>query len=65
MGVRLARSHIEHEWKTVHGCCDACGQVAELEVIDATYAVCPACDSTNRYMVLSTSEGRVIAITGG
>jgi hypothetical protein len=64
MGVRLARSHLEHEWKTVHARCDSCGQVAELEVIDAHYAVCPICDSTNRYVVLRTGDEETIAVTG-
>lgn len=65
MGVRLARSHLEHDWKTVHGRCEACGHLAELEVLDDTYAVCPLCDSTNRYVVLRTGDGESLAVTGG
>lgn len=65
MGVRLARSHLPHEWKTLHARCDSCGQVAELEVLDAQYAVCPLCDSTNRYMVLQTGDDEAVAVTGG
>ncbi len=64
MGVRLARSHLPHEWTTLHGRCDACGAFTELEVVDATHAVCPVCDATNRYLVLPTGEGDALAITG-
>lgn len=64
MGVRLARSHLEHEWRTIHARCEACGAVAELEILDSRHAVCPQCDATNRYMVLREDEGGVIAVTG-
>lgn len=64
MGVRLARSHLDHDWKTIHARCESCGEIAELEVLDAHYAVCPLCDSTNRYMMLRTGNEGTIALTG-
>jgi Zn finger protein HypA/HybF involved in hydrogenase expression len=65
MGVRLARAHVDHEWKTVKAQCEGCGFVAELEVLDARYAICPLCDTTNSYVVIQTGDEGIIAVTGG
>ncbi len=65
MGVRLAKSHLNDEaFKTIRAHCEACGQVAELEVLDATFAVCPLCGSTNRWIVLELADRSRIALTG-
>lgn len=64
MGVRLAKSHLNDEaFETLHARCDGCGQVADLEVLDDTYALCPLCGTTNRWVVLETGESR-ITLTG-
>ena len=65
MGVRLARSHLNDDaFKTVHARCEACGQVADLEILDDTFAICPLCDTTNRWVMLRLSDDTDIALTG-
>lgn len=64
MGVRLARSHLREEpWRTVTARCDGCGRVADLEIVDRSYAVCPECGTTNRWVLLDLSPGARIALT--
>jgi hypothetical protein len=64
MGVRLARSGLREEWKTVKGQCEACGQVSELEVLDMEHAYCTLCGSTNSWMVLELEEDGRVVVTG-
>lgn len=63
MGVRLARSHLPHEARLVHTTCSACGQLSELEVLDANYAVCTLCESTLRIVTLSLNDETRIIVT--
>lgn len=65
MGVRLARSHLNDEaFKTIHAQCEGCGQVADLEVLDETFAICPLCDTTNRWVTLRLPDDSDITVTG-
>lgn len=65
MGVRLARSHLKDEpWRTVTARCDGCGEVADLEILDDTYALCPRCETTNRWVLIRVSPEARIAVTG-
>jgi len=64
MGVRLAKSHMnDSSFKTVHARCEGCGQVSDLEVLDATFALCPLCNTTNRWVTLDLGES-MITVTG-
>jgi Zn finger protein HypA/HybF involved in hydrogenase expression len=63
MGVRLAKSHLPHEARTLVAHCDACGDVAEMEVLDRTHAVCSICESTNEYVIVPVDETHSIAVT--
>ena len=63
MGVRLARSGLkEGPWPTLRAPCEGCGTVQEQEVLDASYAFCPACGTTNRWIRLETEDAWVIAL---
>jgi DNA-directed RNA polymerase subunit RPC12/RpoP len=65
MGVRLARSHLRDEaFRTIHGECASCGQLAGLEMIDDEHAVCPLCNSTNTYLVVDLDGEWAVAVTG-
>lgn len=65
MGVMLARSHMNDDaFETLHARCEGCGQVSDLEVLDDTFALCPVCDTTNRYVKLKLGDDREIAVTG-
>lgn len=66
MGVRLARSGMraEEEWRTVHGRCQGCGRMVDLEVLDRTYGYCPVCGTTNRFVLLELDDDSSVAITG-
>jgi hypothetical protein len=63
MAVRLARSHLPGEAPTTAGMrCGACGQVAEMEVVDRTTLLCTVCGSPNRGLLLEMMErGWVVA----
>ena len=66
MAVRLARSHMADDtFATLTARCDACGNVAELEILDESHAFCPICESTTRWMLLDVDgESRVsVSIT--
>ena len=65
MGVRLAKSHLPHEARTLTAHCDACGQVADMEVLDRTHAVCSVCGSTNEYVIVPVDQTHAIAVTRG
>lgn len=64
MGVRLARSGLREEWKTVRAQCEACGQVSDLEVLDMEHTYCTICGSTNSWMVLELEEDGRVVVTG-
>lgn len=65
MGVRLAKSHLaDDQFRTVHGRCDACGQVSDMEVIDAEYVLCTMCESTISWVRLSLSDDTEVVLTG-
>jgi hypothetical protein len=64
MGVRLAKSHLnDAAFKIIHARCDGCGEVADLEVLDDTFALCPLCNTTNRWVMLDLGDSK-IALTG-
>lgn len=63
MGVRLARSHLADEnFETVRAKCQACGNVADLEILNDDYAFCRVCETTSRLALLDLDDGKV-AIT--
>lgn len=65
MGVRLAKSHLNDEaFKTIHARCEACGQVSDLEIIDANFALCTLCNATSRWVVLKLGDDTEITVTG-
>jgi hypothetical protein len=65
MGVRLAKSHLNDEsFKTIRARCEGCGQVSELEILDANFALCPLCNTTNRWVMLTLADGSAIAVAG-
>lgn len=58
MGVRLAKSHLnDGRFRVVQALCDCCGQVADQEILDDTYAMCILCEGTNRWANLKSGEG--------
>ncbi len=64
MGVRLAKSHMnDGAFKTIQARCEGCGQVTDLEVLDGTFALCPLCNTTNRWVRLDLDDS-TITITG-
>lgn len=64
MGVRLARSHLHDEaFESVTATCGACGQLAEMEILDDSYAFCPVCGSTSRWVVLDLGSGDQVFVT--
>ena len=64
MAVRLARSHLQDDaFDTVRARCDACGNVADLEVLDEDYVFCPICETTNRWALLDLDPDGKIAVT--
>lgn len=65
MGVRLARSglapdNLEH----VQAVCEGCERLVELAVIDESHAVCPACQTVNRWAMLRLDGEEWVAVTG-
>lgn len=63
MGVRLAKSHLPHLARVITAHCEACDQVAEMEVLNSTHAVCSLCESTNTYVILPVGTEHSIAVT--
>ncbi|MGD2067521.1 MAG: hypothetical protein PVI57_02455 [Gemmatimonadota bacterium] len=60
MGVRLARSHLGDDgFQTVRARCQACGNVADLEVLSEEYVFCTVCETTSRWALLDLDEGKV------
>jgi hypothetical protein len=65
MGVRLAKSHMnDQQFEVIHAKCEGCGEVADLEVLDDHFALCPLCNTTNRWVTLSLPDGSTVALTG-
>lgn len=65
MGVRLARSHLADEaFDTVHARCEGCGQVSDLEVMDARYGFCTLCETTNRLVRMRLADESEVVVTG-
>ena len=64
MGVRLARSGLKEDWKTVRAQCEGCGQVTDLKVLDPEHAFCSLCGTTNTWMVLEFDDDGKVAVTG-
>jgi len=65
MGVRLAKSHMnDGTFSTVHACCDACGEVSDLDVLDEKFALCTLCDTTNSWVTLRLQDDTEIILTG-
>lgn len=63
MGVRLAKSHLPHDAKMITAHCDACGNVAEMEILDRTHAVCSICESTTAYTIVHIDETHSVTVT--
>ena len=60
MGVRLAKSHLNDDaFDTIHARCDGCGQIVDLEVLDETFALCPLCNTTNRWVMLDVGDSKI------
>lgn len=64
MGVRLAKSHMnDATFKTVRARCEGCGEISDLEVLDASFALCTLCNTTNRWVMLDLGDS-TITVTG-
>ncbi|MDH5591009.1 MAG: hypothetical protein OEZ65_14010 [Gemmatimonadota bacterium] len=64
MGVRLAKSHLNDEaFKTVHARCEGCAQIQDLEVLTEELAICPGCNTTNRWVTLKLADDTEITLT--
>jgi hypothetical protein len=64
MGVRLAKSHLRDEaFQTVRATCQACDNVAELEILDDSHVFCPICEATSRWALLAMDDDGGIALT--
>lgn len=64
MGVRLARSGLEHQWSTIQGPCQGCGDVRELEILDDSHAYCAVCGSTSRWTRIDLGDDSYAALAG-
>jgi hypothetical protein len=63
MGVRLAQSGLRPDaFKTVSAPCQDCGINVELQLIDGSWALCPACGSRNRWVRLRIGEEDYLAL---
>ena len=65
MGVRLAKSglrpaNLEH----VRAVCEGCERLVELSVIDDSHAVCPDCETVNRWAMIRLDGEEWVAVTG-
>ena len=65
MGVRLAKSGFQPErMETVRAVCEGCDEIAELAIVDETHAVCPACETVNRWAMIRLDGEEWVAVTG-
>lgn len=64
MGVKLAQSGLkpEEEWESFEAPCQGCGQLEELKIIDALYALCPACGARNRYARITVGDEEYVGL---
>lgn len=61
MALRLARSGMAHP-PTTRMTCGACGQAAEMEVVDRSTLLCPLCGAVNRWILLELAQRGWVAI---
>lgn len=64
MGVRLARSGLKDDWRSVRAQCEGCGQVGDLKVLDRDHAFCESCGTTNTWMVLKFDDQGKVVVAG-
>lgn len=65
MGVRLARSGLDAgNLDHVQAVCEGCERLVELAVVDESHAVCPDCDTVNRWTMLRLDGEEWVAVTG-
>ena len=65
MAIRLARSGLRpQKLEHVQALCEGCERVAQLAVIDESHAVCPDCDTVNRWAMLRLDGEEWVAVTG-
>jgi hypothetical protein len=65
MGVRLARSGLRpDQLERVQALCEGCERVQQLEIVDETHALCPACDTVNLWTMIRLDGEEWIAVTG-
>lgn len=65
MGVRLAKSGLRPErLEHVKAVCEGCDELVELSITDASHAVCPACETVNRWAVVRLDGEEWVAVTG-
>ena len=65
MGVRLAKSGLRPErLEHVKAVCEGCDELVELAITDASHAVCPACETVNRWAVVRLDGEEWVAVTG-
>lgn len=63
MGVRLARSGLKQSgWRTIHGPCQGCGEIVDLQILDARYVYCPACGTRSRWVRLEGQDEDYVAL---
>lgn len=65
MGFRLARSEQEKSepWPVVHTACHACGEVADLKVLDSSHGYCTSCGSTSTLLMLPLDDGHYVVVS--
>jgi hypothetical protein len=65
MGVRLARSDLDAEnMEYVQAVCEGCERLVELAVVDESHAVCPDCETVNRWATVRLDGEEWVAVTG-
>lgn len=63
MGIRLARSGLaDAAWQTFHAPCQSCGQTVDFEILDARFALCPACNARHRWLRFDVEHGAFVAL---
>jgi hypothetical protein len=63
MAVRLARSGLRPDvFRTVRAPCQDCGVVTDMQMLDNSYAHCPACGSRSRLVRMTIGEDDYVAL---